>query len=179
MFKLIALLLLTALAVLLLVAALRPDTIDVQRSADINAAPERIFPLLSDFNRDAWGACSPYELKDPDMKRTLSGAPSGVGAVYAWQGDRNIGEGRMEITAVTVPSKVTIQLDFIKPMAGSNVAQFTLQPQAAGTRVTWTMHGPATYLSKLIGVFIDMDRMIGNDFEAGLAQLKRISEQAP
>jgi hypothetical protein len=165
------------LAVLLLVAATRPDTIDVQRSTHIDAVPERIVPMLTDFHPEYWGAWSPYEHKDPDMKRTLSGATRGVGAVYEWQGDRNIGQGRMAITAVT-PTNVTIDLEFIKPFAGHNVAEFTLQPQATGTRVTWTMHGPATYLSKVIGVFIDMDRMIGNDFDAGLAKLKQLAERA-
>jgi len=175
-FKLIALVLLAALVVVLIFAATQSDTINVQRTASIKAAPERLFPLLSDFHGNSWGAWSPYENKDPDMKRTLSGSPNGVGAVYEWQGDNNIGHGRMEITSVTVPTKVTIKLDFIKPIEAHNVAEFTLQPQAGATRVTWTMRGPATYLSKVMGVFINMDRMIGNDFEAGLAKLKVIAE---
>jgi hypothetical protein len=178
MFKLIASIVLVVLVVVLIYAATQPDTINVQRTASINAPPERIFPLLSDFNRTSWGAWSPYELKDPDMQRTLSGSPNGVGAVYEWQGDKNIGQGRMEITSVTVPTRVTIRLDFIKPLEGHNITEFTLQPQAETTLVTWTMHGPATYLSKLIGVFLNMDRMIGTDFEAGLSKLKAIAEQA-
>lgn len=179
MFKLIALILLAAVVVVLVLAATQPDTINVQRTARIAAAPERIFPLLSDFHRNSWGAWSPYEDKDPDMQRTLSGAANGVGAVYEWQGDSNIGQGRMEIVTAQVPSKVTIKLDFIKPFAAHNVAEFTLQPQAAGTDVTWSMRGPATFLSKIMGLFLNMDRMIGNDFETGLARLKVIAEQAP
>jgi carbon monoxide dehydrogenase subunit G len=177
MFKLIALTLLAILAVLLIFAATRPNTLAVQRTASIKAPPERILPLLADFHRDAWGAWSPYETKDPDMQRTLSGSPNGVGAVYQWQGDRNIGEGRMEITAASA-RKVTIQLDFIKPLEAHNIAEFTFQPQAGATRVTWSMHGPANYLSKIMGVFFDMDRMIGTDFEVGLARLKAIAEQS-
>jgi hypothetical protein len=179
MFKLIASILLVALAAVLIYAATQPDVINVQRTASIKAAPERIFPLLSDFHADSWGAWSPYELKDPDMQRTLSGSRTGVGAVYEWRGDHNIGHGRMEITSVTVPTQVTIKLDFIKPFEGHNVAEFTLQPQAEATVVTWSLRGPATYMSKLMGVFLNMDRMIGNDFEAGLAKLKAIVEHAP
>jgi hypothetical protein len=178
MLKLFGLILLAGLAAVLVFAATRPDVINVQRSASIQAAPERIYPLLTDFHSNSWGAWSPYELKDPDMKRTLSGAPNGLGAVYEWQGDYNIGHGRMEITEVTVPTKVTIKLDFIKPFAAHNVAEFTLQPQAQATLVTWTMRGPATYLSKVMGLFLDMERMIGTDFEAGLTKLKSIAEQS-
>lgn len=178
-FKLLALALCAAVLVVLIIAATRPDTINGARSAHIQAPPERIFPLLSNFQRDAWGAWSPYETKDPDMQRTLSGAAQGVGAVYEWNGDRNIGQGRMEITSAIVPSRVTIQLDFIKPLEGHNIAEFKLEQQAQATRVTWSMRGPASYLSKLMSVFFDMDRMIGTDFEAGLAQLKHIAEQAP
>jgi hypothetical protein len=174
--KLFALLLIASLGVVLILATRKPDVIDVHRTASIQAAPERIVPLLSDFHSHAWGAWSPYETKDPDMKRTLSGAANGVGAVYEWQGDNNIGHGRMQITAVT-PSKVTIQLDFFKPLQGRNIAEFTLEPAAGVTQVTWSMRGPATYLSKLMSVFLDMDRMIGTDFEAGLAKLKTLAEQ--
>jgi hypothetical protein len=177
-FKLLALVLCIAIAGVLILAATRPNTLSVQRSANIQAPPERIVPLLSDFRPSSWGAWSPYETKDPDMQRTLSGATQGVGAIYEWQGDRNIGQGRMEVTAAT-PSKVTIQLDFIAPFEAHNVAEFTLQPQADATRITWTMRGPATYLSKIMSVFLDMDRMIGTDFEAGLAKLKTLAEQAP
>jgi hypothetical protein len=177
-FKLLALVLCIAIAGVLIVAATRPDIISVQRSANIHAAPERIFPLLSDFRPNSWGRWSPYETKDPDMQRTFSGPTQGIGAVYEWQGDRNIGQGRMEITGAT-SSKVTIKLDFIKPFEAHNVAEFTLQPQADATQVTWAMRGPANYLSKIISVFLDMDRMIGSDFEAGLARLKTLAEQAP
>ena len=175
-FKLLALALCIAIAGVLIIAATRPDTITVQRSASIQAPPDRIVPLLSDFRPDSWGAWSPYETKDPDMQRTFSGAPKGVGAVYEWAGDRNIGQGRMEIMQAT-SSQVTIKLDFIAPFEAHNIAEFTLVPQADNTRVTWAMRGPANYMSKIMSVFLDMDRMIGTDFEAGLAKLKTLAEQ--
>ena len=112
------------------------------------------------------------------MKRTLSGAASGPGAVYAWDGTSKVGAGRMEIKDATAPSKVIIQLDFIRPFEGHNVTDFTLAPRAdSTTEVTWLMRGPAPFVTKLMGVFVDMDKMIGKDFEAGLANLKAAAEK--
>lgn len=111
------------------------------------------------------------------MKRTLSGAASGPGAVYEWDGNKDIGQGRMEILAATPPSKVTLQLDFLKPFQARNTAEFTLQANGNATDVTWALYGPSPYISKLMGLVFNMDRMIGNDFEAGLANLKRLAEQ--
>jgi hypothetical protein len=110
------------------------------------------------------------------MKRTFSGAESGKGAVYAWDGDKNVGSGRMEILD-TVPSKILIKLDFFKPFEGHNTAEFTMLPQGDGTNLTWTMYGPANFMSKLIQVFMNLDNMIGKDFEAGLANLKKLTEK--
>ena len=154
---------------------LRPDDFSVQRSASIKAPPEKIYPMLADFRQ--WPAWSPWEKLDPDMKRTLSGPASGPGATYAWQGSSKVGAGRMEIKQVTAPTKVEIQLDFIKPFEGHNVTDFTLVPRGDATEVTWLMRGPAPFVSKLMGVFVDMDKMIGKDFEAGLANLKAASEK--
>ncbi len=131
--------------------------------------------MLVDFRQ--WPAWSPWEKLDPDMKRTLSGAASGTGATYAWEGSSKVGAGRMEIKEVNAPSKVTIQLDFIKPFEGHNVTDFTLAPRGDATEVTWLMRGPAPFVSKLMGLFVDMDKMIGKDFEAGLANLKAASEK--
>src|SRR6185436_10207445 len=128
-----------------------------------------------DFNR--WGAWSPYEKKDPAMKRTFSGAPAGQGAVYEWEGDQNVGKGRMEIVESVQPSKIAIKLDFFKPFEAHNIAEFTLEAQGGSTNVTWAMHGPSPYLAKVMHVFFDMERMVGKDFETGLANLKTISEQ--
>jgi uncharacterized protein YndB with AHSA1/START domain len=156
-------------------AATKPDTLRVQRATSIKAAPEKIFALIDDFH--SWGVWSPYEKKDPAMKRTLSGAASGQGAVYEWDGNGNVGQGRMEILESSPPAKIAIKLDFIKPFEGHNIAEFVLEPDGDATRVTWTMSGPSPYFGKVMSVFLDMDRMIGTDFEAGLANLKAATEQ--
>jgi len=171
----IAVILAIAIAVVLILAATKPDTLRVQRSVRIKAPPEGIFPLISDFHQ--WRNWSPYEQKDPAMKRTYSGAERGKGAVYAWDGDKNVGSGRMEILDVSAPSKIVIKLDFFKPFEGHNTAEFTMLPQGDGTHVTWLMHGPANFMSRLIQVFMNLDNLIGKDFEAGLANLKTITEK--
>ncbi len=163
-------------AAVLGVAATKPNTFRVQREATIAARPEKIYPLIEDFHR--WDAWSPYEKKDPGMKRVFSGAPSGKGAVYAWEGNREIGTGRMEILDTARPNRVTIKLDFLKPFEAHNTADFTLEPVGVdATRVTWAIHGPSPFLSKLIGLFCNIDRMVGNDFEAGLANLRATAER--
>ena len=156
-------------------AATKPDTFSVQRSASIKAPPEKIFAVINDFHR--WPEWSPWEKLDPAMKRTQSGAASGKGAVYAWEGNSKAGDGRMEIIESTPASKVGIQLDFIKPFEGHNIAEFTFAPESDATRVTWTMHGPTPFVSKVMQVFVSMDTMIGKDFEAGLANLKTLTEK--
>ena len=156
-------------------AATRPDTFRVQRSASIKAPPDKIFPLINDLH--AWSAWSPYEKKDPAMKRTFSGAPNGKGAVYEWDGDKNVGKGRMEITDSASPSKVIIKLDFIKPFEGHNTAEFTMEPKGDNTVVTWAMYGPSAFMMKVMGIFMNMDNMIGNDFAVGLANLKTLAEK--
>ena len=171
----IAVILAVAAGIVLILAATKPDEIRVQRIATIRAPAEKIFPLISDFQK--WRSWSPYEEKDPDMKRTYEGAPSGKGAVYAWNGDKNLGSGRMEILDAATPSKLVIKLDFFTPFEGHNTAVFTMLPQGDGTHVTWLMHGPANFMSKLIQVFIDLDNMIGRDFETGLAKLKQVAEK--
>jgi len=175
MLRKIALVVVLAIAVLLVFAATRPDTFRVERTARIDAPAEKIFPLIDDFHR--WGAWSPYEKLDPGMKRSFGGAASGKGATYAWQGNGQAGAGRMEIVESAPSSKVAIQLDFIEPFEGHNMAEFTLQPQGGATQVTWAMHGPSPYVARLMGIFFNMDRMIGKDFEAGLANLKAATEK--
>ena len=168
----IALVILTVLAL----AVVRPDELRVQRSIIINAPAERIHPHINDFA--LWRAWSPYEVKDPAMKRTLSGAASGLGAVYDWDGNKQVGSGRMEITGDVVASKVTIKLDFFKPFEGHNTAEFSLRPAGAGTEVTWVMFGPAVFMTKLMGLFFNMDKMIGTDFGKGLENLKAVVEKS-
>jgi hypothetical protein len=177
MFEIIAIvaaLLALAIAVVLILASRKPDTFSVRRAASIKAPPEKIFPLINDFHK--WASWSPYEAKDPAMQRTFSGANSGKGAVYAWNGNKNVGSGRMEILDAPAPNKVVIKLDFFTPFEGHNTAEFTILPQGDATNVTWLMHGPAPFMSKLMQIFINMDNMIGRDFAAGLANLKRITE---
>lgn len=175
MLKKIALVVLALIAVLLIYAATRPDTFRVERTARIQAPADKIHPLIDDFHR--WSTWSPYEKLEPDMKRTFGGAPAGKGATYAWEGKDKAGAGRMEITESTPASKVAIKLDFIKPFEGHNVAEFTLQPQGDATQVTWAMYGPSPYMAKLMGIFFNMDTMIGKDFEVGLANLKTATEK--
>ena len=175
MIKIIVIVLVVIVAAILGYAATRPDTFSVQRAASIKAPPEKIFPLIDDFHR--WTVWSPWEKLDPDMKRTFSGSAAGKGAAYAWQGNSKVGEGRMEILDDPAPSKIVIKLDFIKPFEGHNTATFLIVPKGEVTDVTWTMDGPSPFVSKLIGVFMNMDKMIGNDFEKGLANLKAAAEK--
>jgi len=174
-FAVIAIVLAIAIAIVLILAAAKPNTFSVRRETTVKAPPEKIFPLINDFHQ--WGTWSPYESKDPAMKRIYSGAASGKGAVYAWEGNKNVGSGRMEILDAPAPSKVIIKLDFFTPFEGHNTAEFTMLPQGDATRLTWLMHGPAPFISKLMQVFMNMDRMIGKDFEVGLANLKQLTQK--
>jgi uncharacterized protein YndB with AHSA1/START domain len=171
----IAIVLAIAIAIVLILAATKPSTFSVRRATAVKAPPERIFSLINDFHQ--WGSWSPYENKDPAMKRTFSGAESGKGAVYGWDGNNNVGSGRMEILDTSVPSKIAIKLDFFRPFEGHNTAEFTMLPQGDATNVTWLMHGPASFMSRLMQVFINLDHMIGKDFEVGLANLKTLTEK--
>lgn len=155
-------------------AATRPNHFRIQRSIIIQATPEKIYPLIEDFHQ--WQAWSPWENIDSTMQRTYSGTPQGVGTIYGWEGKGKVGAGRMEITAAR-PTEIIIQLDFIKPFEAHNIAEFTLNPpHGQNTELTWVMHGPSPYISKLMGVFFNMDRMIGKDFEKGLSNIKLIVE---
>lgn len=164
-----------AVAGLLVVAATRPDSFRVQRTLTIQAPPEKIFTFVDDLR--AWVMWSPYEAKDPAMRRTYGGPPAGVGAVYGWEGDGNVGQGRMEIVQSTLPSRIVIKLDFLQPFEAHNTAEFLFAAKGATTDVTWAIHGPSPFISKVMGVIFDMDKMIGTDFEAGLAKLKAVAEK--
>jgi Polyketide cyclase / dehydrase and lipid transport len=171
----VAIVLGVAVAVVLILAATKPGSFRVQRSTSVNARPEKIFPWINDFHQ--WKSWSPYENKDPAMKRSYSGAASGKGAVYGWEGDKNVGSGRMEILDASVPSKIVIKLDFFTPFEGHNTAEFTMLPQGDATTVTWLMHGPAPFMSRVMQVFMNLDHMIGKDFEVGLVNLKNLAEK--
>jgi len=158
-----------AIATVLVLAAMRPDTFKVQRAAEIQAPPEKVYALISDFKQ--WGAWSPWEKKDPQMKRTFGDK------TYAWQGNKEVGEGKMTLVEAVPASRVKLSLDFIKPFEAHNTVDFNLQPKDKGTTVTWSMQGDTPYFFKIVHVFVDMDRMVGKDFEAGLANLKAAAEK--
>ncbi len=159
----------------LIYAATRPNTFRIQRSLNIQMPADKIFPLINDL--PSWRSWSPYEGRDPAMKRTYTGSQSGKGAIYEWDGNKNVGTGRMEILDAVPPTKIVIKLDFLKPFEGHNTAEFMLVPQGSVTNVTWAMSGPKTYFCKIMHCFIDMDKMIGTDFQNGLTNLKTVVEK--
>ena len=158
------------LAALLVHASRRPDSFRVARSIAINAAPDVIYPLISDFRN--WQLWSPFDKLDRNLKRTYEGAPFGVGAIYTYSGDKKVGAGRMEIVEADVPRRVLAKLDFTVPIVAHNMAEFTLEPKDGSTVVTWAVSGPQAFAGKLMGVFFSMDGLIGGQFEDGLANLK-------
>ena len=174
MLKSIGAVILAAIVAILVIAATKPDTFVVDRTTTINASPEKITPLINDFHN--WDQWSPWAKLDPGMKVTYSGAPSGVGAVYEWQGNSKVGSGRMQIVSVT-PTRTTIRLDFLKPFASHNTANFLIEPEGTGTRVTWVMDGPMTFFSgKLMSVFTSMDKSSCSYLVKGLAGIKAAAE---
>jgi uncharacterized protein YndB with AHSA1/START domain len=175
MLKIIGIGLAVAVALLVVYAITRPDIFRVERALAIKAPPEKIFPLLNDLK--GWSAWSPYEKKDPAMKRSFGAVTTGKGALYGWEGNKNVGKGSMEITEAAQPSRIVIKLDFMEPFEAHNTAVFTLDGKGEATTVTWAMFGPANFISKLMGIFFDMDKMVGTDFEVGLANLKSIAEK--
>jgi uncharacterized protein YndB with AHSA1/START domain len=175
MFKLIGIVVLVAIVGVFIVAAMRPDSFTVKRSITINAAPAKVHALINDFQ--AWQRWSPWEKKDPGMTRTLSAATAGTGATYGWVGNKEVGQGEMQISSSTPPSQVVIQLHFMKPFEAKNEVDFRLTPKDEMTEVVWDMHGPAPFINKLMGVFMNFDKMIGKDFEQGLANLKALAEK--
>ncbi len=152
------------------------DTYTVIRTATIDAPADAVFANIADFHR--WTAWSPWEDLDPDLQRTYSGADSGTGAVYTWSGNRKAGQGRMEITHVAEPTEVRVAIQFLKPFKSTSTATFELRPDGEATRVAWTMTGPKTLMTKIMGLVKSMDAMIGPDFEKGLQQLKTVAEQS-
>ena len=174
MLKKIGIAVVVLIAAMLGYAATKPDSFRVERTASIKAPPEKIYPFLTDFKQQvAW---SPWEKKDPGMKRTYSGAERGKGSIYEWDGNSDIGKGRLEIVEAS-PSKVTMTLDFLEPMEAHNMAEFALAPKGETTDVTWAIYGPMPYLSKIVSIFCSFDSMIGKEFEAGLADLKKLAEK--
>ena len=157
------------LVALVVFVATRPDTFTVERSALISATPEQVFPLVNDFKN--WKHWSPWDKKDPGMTMNYGGSESGEGATYSWSGDKNVGQGGMTITDIIPNEKITIHLEFMKPMKATNTAVFTFQPKDGNTLVTWSMEGNNNFMGKAFSLFMDMDRMVGGDFEEGLSAL--------
>lgn len=158
----------------LVAAALQPASFRIERSLVVNAPPDKAFALVDDFH--AWGSWSPWEKLDPGLRRTYSGAPRGQGALYAWEGNPKVGSGRMEILESSPPGRLLIKLDFLKPFEAHNQAEFAFTAEGGATRVTWAMTGPQAFPMKLMCLFMNMDRMVGADFEKGLASIKQIAE---
>lgn len=158
----------------LIYAASKPDTFRVQRTATIAAPPEKVFGMIADLH--SWATWSPWERMDPAMKKTYSGPAQGTGAVLEWDGNKDVGTGRMEIVSTAPSSRVVIKLDFLKPFEAHNQAEFTVEGNGSVTSITWAMHGPQPYMMKVMDLLIGMDKMVGKDFEAGLANLKQLAE---
>ncbi len=170
----IAFALVILIAAILLYASRQPEQLHVERAILIKAPPEKIFAFINDFHR--WEAWSPYN-KDPAMKKTYSGSNSGKGAHYAWVGNKDVGQGEITLVDSTPPHKLVFDLHMIKPFEGRNVAAFSLAPQADGTRVTWSLDDKHKLIHKIMCLFMNLDKMIGKDFEVGLARLKEIAEK--
>jgi len=175
MLKMIGIALAVTVGVVLAVAATRPNDFRVQRSASIKAPAEKIFPHINDLH--AFNTWNPFNKKDPNVKGSYSGAVSGAGAAYAFEGNSEVGRGRIEITDSRPASEVRMSLHMLAPMEGRNVVEFTLRPREDSTSVTWAIQGPMPYISKVLSLFCDMDAMIGKEFENGLAELKTIVER--
>jgi uncharacterized protein YndB with AHSA1/START domain len=174
MFETIAIAGAVLIAVVVIFAATRADAFHVERTVDIKAAPEKIFPLINDFHQ--WDAWTPYN-KDPAMQKTFSGNTSGAGACYAWQGNKQVGKGSIEITVTTPPTRVALDLHMMEPFEAHNKVVFTLSAAGDTTSVTWGMDGRQSFLLKAMGLFFSMDKMVGKDFEVGLRRLKAAVEK--
>lgn len=174
MLKTLLIVVVVAVVGLLGYAATRPDSFVFQRSTTIGAPPERVFALINDLH--AFNTWNPWALKDPSTKLSYEGPAAGPGAAYSWQSEK-LGAGRMQIVEAVPARLVAARLEFLKPMEAVNRVDFTLQPDGAATRVTWAMSGPMPFVSKLMTIFFSMDKMVGPDFEAGLANLKAAAEK--
>ena len=160
--------------VLIVVVAMQPAEYRVTRFARMAAPPAAVFAEVNDFHR--WGAWSPWAKIDPAMKQTYEAAPAGAGAVYTWSGNREVGEGRMTIVESRPNELIRVKLDFVKPLAGTSTAEFTFVPQGDQTAVTWSMAGDKSFVAKAIHLVLSMERMIGDQFDKGLAAMKSIVE---
>jgi uncharacterized protein YndB with AHSA1/START domain len=176
MLKKILLGLVAVLVVLAAVIAMQPADFAITRSTTIDAPPATVFGQVNDFHK--WEAWSPWAKMDPEMKTTYEGPAAGTGAMYSWVGNSKVGEGKMTIVESRPDELVKIRLEFLKPFAATNDTEFAFKPDGTGTHVTWTMSGKNGFVSKAFSLCMDMDKMVGGDFEKGLAQMKSASEAA-
>ena len=174
MFKKIIIALVVILVVFVIIVATRPANFRVTRSTIISAPPAVVFAQVNDFHK--WDAWSPWAKLDPAMKQTHEGAPAGVGAIYSWAGNKKVGEGRMTITESRTNELIGIKLEFLKPFAAVNTTEFTFTPVGNQTTVNWSMTGTNNFMAKAFCMFMNMDKMVGGDFEKGLADLKSVAE---
>ncbi|MES1180822.1 MAG: SRPBCC family protein [Verrucomicrobiota bacterium] len=161
---------------LIIVIAGQPDEFMVTRTTNISAPPEKVFPQVNDFHK--WEACSPWAKMDPACKNVFGGAPAGTGATFSWAGNKKVGEGSMTILASRPSDLIQIKLEFLKPFKATNTAAFAFQPAGSQTTVTWSMTGKSNFFFKIFGLFMNCDKMVGKDFEKGLASLKSVAESA-
>lgn len=174
MLKIVVIVIVALIAIVLIYAATKPDDFHVERSVSIKAPPEKLFALINDFHQ--WNEWTPYN-KDLTMKKTYSGSASGKGAAYAWEGNKEVGKGEIAIIESS-PSRIAFDLHMIEPFEGRNVATFTLNASGDSTKVTWSLDDKQKLVVKVIGIFCNMDKMIGKDFEVGLAKLKTVAEKS-
>lgn len=174
MIKKILVIVVLAVLGLLGFAATKPDSFEVKRSVTINAEPETVFGYLDDFV--VWDRWSPWAKKDPAMQKSTSGSERGVGAIYEWNGNKEVGQGRMEIVESNPASDLRIKLDFLAPFEAHNIADFSIAKDQQGSQLSWTLSGPNPFMAKFMSIFVSMDEMVGNDFEQGLANLKQLVE---
>ena len=175
MLKKLILFIILIIVVLAGYAMTKPDTFRVERSIVIDAPANAVFEQINDLHE--WTNWSPWEHIDPNMDRKHSGANAGLGAIYEWQGNNEVGQGRMEIVKSLEPELVKIKLDFIKPFEAHNFSEFTIKAEDNSQRVTWAMYGPQPFITKLMTVFVSMDQMVGKDFEKGLSKLRATAEE--
>ena len=161
-------------ALFIVVVIMQPSEFRVERSGTVAAPAKEVFAQVNDFHN--WEAWSPWAKRDPAMKQTYEGPPAGKGAIYSWTGNKQVGEGRMTITESRPSEYVRINLEFLRPFKATNTAEFAFKPQGSETAVTWSMTGRKNFVFKAFGLFMNMDKMVGNDFEKGLAQMKRVVE---
>jgi hypothetical protein len=160
----------------LVVVAFQPAEYQVKRSATISAPPAVVFDQVNDFHK--WEGWSPWAKLDPAVKNTFEGPPAGTGAIFSWVGNKDVGEGRMTLTESHTNDLVKINLEFIKPFASVALTEFAFKPAGNQTAVTWTMSGHNNFMGKAMCLFMNMDKMVGGDFEKGLAQMKSVAEKA-